>query len=305
MGCDGGTIPTRDELVKTKKKPEQKDKASELAVKWKHCSISLEPLHKPILACELGRLYNKESVLEFLIDKSKFDFADQFNHLRGLRDLKELNLSENPAFKGIIAEKGDAYIDTQTSEYICPVVGTELSGKYRFCYIWTCGCVLSERALKEIKSEVCHKCGHTYEEESVVVLNGTDDDVDLMRIKMEARRLKAKQEKKAKKAGKHKATSSSTDLSTDGEPSSKLTKREKDKEVAVASSSKVDVKSKLINGKPDLKSKPSRGKAEEKTIKSIQNDPNASATYKSLFTTSSRAKNQQQAHWVTFNPMYY
>ena len=23
MGCDGGTIPTRDELVKTKKKPEQ------------------------------------------------------------------------------------------------------------------------------------------------------------------------------------------------------------------------------------------------------------------------------------------
>lgn len=23
MGCDGGTIPRRDELVKTKKKPEQ------------------------------------------------------------------------------------------------------------------------------------------------------------------------------------------------------------------------------------------------------------------------------------------
>ena len=23
MGCDGGTIPKRDELVKTKKKPEQ------------------------------------------------------------------------------------------------------------------------------------------------------------------------------------------------------------------------------------------------------------------------------------------
>ena len=23
MGCDGGTIPTRDELVRTKKKPEQ------------------------------------------------------------------------------------------------------------------------------------------------------------------------------------------------------------------------------------------------------------------------------------------
>lgn len=25
MGCDGGTIPKRDELVRTKKKPEQVD----------------------------------------------------------------------------------------------------------------------------------------------------------------------------------------------------------------------------------------------------------------------------------------
>ena len=31
MGCDGGTIPRRDELVKVKKKPEQKDKDAELA----------------------------------------------------------------------------------------------------------------------------------------------------------------------------------------------------------------------------------------------------------------------------------
>ena len=33
MGCDGGTIPTRDELVRLKKKPEQKDKNSELIAK--------------------------------------------------------------------------------------------------------------------------------------------------------------------------------------------------------------------------------------------------------------------------------
>ncbi|ESO87732.1 hypothetical protein LOTGIDRAFT_219929 [Lottia gigantea] len=300
MGCDGGTIPTRDELVKTKKKPEQKDKAAELAVKWKHCAISLEPLQKPILACELGRLYNKESVLEFLIDKSKFEFANQFDHLRGLRDLKELKLSENPAYKGNVAEKGDAYIDTQTSEYICPVVGIELSGKYKFCYIWSCGCVLSERALKEIKSEICHKCGKTYDKNDVIVLNGTEDEVDIMRDNMNERRQKAKAAKLAKKAGKHKV---STDTSPDGPQSSKSAKLDDQK----AGPSSKDIKSKLSNGKPDLKSKATNGKLEEKEakIKSIQDNPNVSATYKSLFTTSSKAKNQEKAHWVTFNPMYY
>lgn len=31
----------------------------------------------------------------------------------------------------------------------------------RFCFVWSCGCVMSERALKEIKSETCHKvCNH-------------------------------------------------------------------------------------------------------------------------------------------------
>jgi hypothetical protein len=38
---------------------------------------------------------------------------------------------------------------------------------------------------------------------------------------------------------------------------------------------------------------------------SVQNDPNSSDVFKSLFTTSDKAKNQQKAHWVTFNPQYY
>jgi len=55
MGCDGGTIPKRHELVRTKKKPEEKDKDVDLAVKWQHCSYSDQPLKEPVVACELGR----------------------------------------------------------------------------------------------------------------------------------------------------------------------------------------------------------------------------------------------------------
>lgn len=48
MGCDGGTIPRRDELVKTKKKPEEKDKDAELAAKWQFCALTSEKLRQPI-----------------------------------------------------------------------------------------------------------------------------------------------------------------------------------------------------------------------------------------------------------------
>lgn len=38
---------------------------------------------------------------------------------------------------------------------------------------------------------------------------------------------------------------------------------------------------------------------------SIQENPNLSKTYKSLFTTSEEAKNQVKPHWITFNPLYF
>ena len=44
---------------------------------------------------------------------------------------------------------------------------------------------------------------------------------------------------------------------------------------------------------------------EAKKVKSIQDDPNASEVFKSLFNSCPKAKNQQKAHWVTFNPQYF
>lgn len=106
------------------------------------------------MACELGRLFNKQSVLEILLDKAKA--PDCGKHLRNLKDVKELVLTPNPTFKKN-ANKGDAYDDLQAAEYICPVLGIEMNGKFKFCFIWTCGCVLSERSIKEIKTTACHK----------------------------------------------------------------------------------------------------------------------------------------------------
>lgn len=49
------------------------------------------------------------------------------------------------------------------------------------------------------------------------------------------------------------------------------------------------------------------GKAEKRKsdkISSIQ-DSNASAAYKSLFTTCEEAKHKPEPHWITHNPLFY
>ncbi|XP_062575719.1 replication termination factor 2-like [Saccostrea cucullata] len=280
MGCDGGTIPKRDELVRTKKKPEQKDKTADLDAKWKHCAITQEPLREPIMACELGRLYNKEAVLEFLIDRTKFECAPSFEHLRGLKDLKELKLTENKGYGRPKSEKGDSYIDTQDAKYICPVVGITMNGKHGFSFIWSCGCVLSDRALKEVKSDICHKCNSKFSRDDVITLNGSDEEFERLQQRMKTRKEQAKLAKKAKK---HKADST--------ESESKVTDAKK----AKTDKSSTKTSSREASGGP---------KDKLVTHTSIQKDPKASSTYKSLFTSSTKAKNQQSAHWVTYNPFY-
>lgn len=52
-------------------------------------------------------------------------------HLNFLQDVKELKFTDNQAYEKEKAKKGDSYIDTQTSPYICPVVGLEMNGTYK------------------------------------------------------------------------------------------------------------------------------------------------------------------------------
>ncbi|XP_024094283.2 replication termination factor 2 isoform X1 [Pongo abelii] len=201
MGCDGGTIPKRHELVKGPKKVEKVDKDAELVAQWNYCTLSQEILRRPIVACELGRLYNKDAVIEFLLDKSaEKALGKAASHIKSIKNVTELKLSDNPAWEGDKGNtKGDKHDDLQRARFICPVVGLEMNGRHRFCFLRCCGCVFSERALKEIKAEVCHTCGAAFQEDDVIVLNGTKEDVDVLKTRMEERRLRAKLEKKTKK----------------------------------------------------------------------------------------------------------
>ncbi|XP_074115808.1 replication termination factor 2 [Cotesia typhae] len=278
MGCDGGTIPRRDELVRIKKKPEQKDKDSELAFRWKHCTIKQMPLQQPIVSCGLGKLYSKEAVIEGLLDRSIL--PETAVHIKSLKDVKTLNLTPNPSYEENKAENGDGYAGDAKSPFICPLIGLEMNGKYKFCYLWTCGCVMSERALKQVKSTVCHRCQVEFQQKDVVVLNAEGEDLDLMIENLQTRKI-----------------------------SKKSKKRPKETEEAVEKKKKKEDKEKPGTSKA---SKPSTAAQEPvdpafKKIKedySIAKDPNASEVLKSIFTTHKSAAEQTKAHWVTYNPFY-
>ena len=51
--------------------------------RWRHCAISSQRLQQPVVACGVGKLYNKEAVIEALLDRSKM--PDDAAHIKSLK----------------------------------------------------------------------------------------------------------------------------------------------------------------------------------------------------------------------------
>ncbi|KAM4033684.1 replication termination factor 2 isoform 2-T2 [Anomaloglossus baeobatrachus] len=302
MGCDGGTIPKRHELVKGPKKVEKIDKNAELVARWYYCTLSQEKLKRPIVTCELGRLYNKDAVIEFLLDKSPDKpHADSAAHIKSIKNVIELNLSENPAWTGDKGNtKGDMY-DEQRAQFICPVVGLEMNGKHRFCVLRRCGCVFSERALKEIKTDVCHKCGANFMDDEVILLNGDKDEVEELRKKMEERRLRAKMEKKSKKTKSAESTNvygQTEEVSGPSGVANENKANSRDKISFVSSTESTE------SGSSEKTASSSSSSAAKRPFSTTDKKSEA---YKSIFTSHSSAKRtkDQSSNWVTHTAYYF
>ncbi|XP_012678061.1 replication termination factor 2 [Clupea harengus] len=306
MGCDGGTIPKRHELVKGPKKVEKVDKNAAIAARWKYCALSQEKLRRPIVSCDLGRFYNKDAVIEYLLDKT----AERPNievavHIRGIKDIKELNLTDNPAWAGERSNtKGDQYEDMNCGMFICPVVGVEMNGRHKFCFLQSCGCVFSDRAMKEVKTEICHKCGDTFQEEDIIVLNGTKEEVEKLQERMEEKRAKAKAGKKSKKSKVPETVSKSEDSQAPG-PSDPVSSD------PVSSSTSSDPSKATKRSSTTTPTTSSTTTTTTTTTigskRSIQGMKDKTELYKSLFTSHSSAKRtkDQTSNWVTHTPYHF
>ncbi|CAL8463661.1 g3195 [Coccomyxa elongata] len=186
------------------------DRSTARETSWTTCSISGHPLQNPISADYLGQLYNREAVVEFLLARNG-SFADEeaehrylnqlrvagtaFDHLHSLRDIFKVHLTPSPPQSG--EENGSAI---NAAPYMCPL--TELPcTKYPFVALPSCGHVFSSRAVKQMTDSQCATCSTAFEEQDVVPLNGTPEQVQALRDSMDIRRAtkKRKGEKKAHK----------------------------------------------------------------------------------------------------------
>jgi hypothetical protein len=171
--------------------------------------------------------------------------------------------------------------------------------------LWTCGCVFSERALKELKSNTCSVCQTPYTEEDVVILNGNEKDTDSMRTKMDARVARLKAAKKEKKSKEE------TVVKQEEIPCASKSLKDAPKvkpETSSKSKPILTFKPSIAAHKRELLLDPLGSDPNSKKVKkdySIAQDPKNTEVYKSLFTSHESEQKQDRAHWVTFNPHYY
>ncbi|KAJ3015141.1 hypothetical protein HKX48_004762 [Thoreauomyces humboldtii] len=229
MGCDGGSIPKRYELVKVKKAVERADPRMQLIVAWFFCALSKQPLVAPVVADAIGRLYNKDAVLEFLLANRTGSYGGDADvvagHIESFKDVVSLVTTPNPLFledgpAGAAAGAATAVtpaamlgnVDERpmVSRFVCPITGREMNGKTRFSYLANCGCVMADQALKNVPTMNCIVCNTPYDAEDVVSINPTaQEEVQRLKDRMahmkERRTREAEERKRAKKDKKKKS----------------------------------------------------------------------------------------------------
>lgn len=160
MGNDGGSIPTRRELVKEAAKDPSTTQVKEtqtekLQYYWAHCALSQKPLSLPVVSDSTGNLYNKDAILEHLIGTNKNGPEDNVasneqtsGTIRSLRDIVEV---------GFKVEEEDRGIATKSTELrlVCPVSGKTLGPGVKAVYLVPCGHAFAESAVKEMAGDQC------------------------------------------------------------------------------------------------------------------------------------------------------
>lgn len=227
MGNDGGSIPDRRDLVRAKPKAEQADKANQTRARWFFCALSKRPLQEPVVACALGRLYNKDSIIEYLLDKSSYGDGEAIcGHIRSLKDVKTLKLTPNSSKTSLSADS-----TSDVAAFVCPLNLKEMNGSQPFVYLWTCGCVFSQAGLRAVSGtppprdnvgdseheskgvedpssgkqlDVCPQCATKYDKtRDIMLLNPPPEEEEKMHTAMLIRRASepVKMKSKKRKAG--------------------------------------------------------------------------------------------------------
>ncbi|CAK7243743.1 MAG: Replication termination factor 2 [Sporothrix thermara] len=227
MGNDGGSIPTRRELVKNAARPktvsELKETAQEAqAHAWKYDPINGDEIDlQNVVSDWRGRIYNSETVLHRLMDEKGMEAASAKQEREAAQDLsspasdkigQSMSFGETGirSIRDVVRLKCHAYTprDSDLLRWQCPMTMRDIGLGARAVYLVPCGHVFSELAVDKFPDNSCVECSTPFEASDIIPILSTDKgQVDKLRQRME--RLRAaglthslKKDKKAEKKSK-------------------------------------------------------------------------------------------------------
>jgi hypothetical protein len=209
MGNDGGSIPTRRELVKEAARnptsaelKESQQQQQEYG--WSTDPITRKPLSTRIVSDANGKLYNKESIIEYLLadDNATTLKADAEKVLQGavksLKDVVDVKFDTDSN-----AEKDSK------NPWKCPITGERLGPAVQAVYLVPCGHAFSSTAIKEVSGERCVSCDEEYAPNDIIpILPFLPTDISRLTLRLKTLKEKglahslkkgAKESKKRKK----------------------------------------------------------------------------------------------------------
>lgn len=189
MGNDGGSIPKRRELVKeaarnpsTAELKESRQEQQEYH--WTTDPISQKPLVPPVVSDCSGKLYNKDTILEYLVEGSRKEDADTVTRgaVKSLKDVVEVHFEVDKE-----AHNGAA----QHGIWKCPVTGDRLGPGSKAVYLVPCGHAFSGNAIKEVSGERCITCDTEYASNDIIPVLSTSE-TDIARLSLRTKTLQEK-----------------------------------------------------------------------------------------------------------------
>jgi len=189
MGNDGGSIPTRRELVKeavrnptaTEIKESQHEQQEYY---WTTDPVSRKPLSHAVVSDSNGKLYNKETIIEYLIpsdDPSEKVEAEKIlqGSVKSLKDIVEVRFE--------VATSAPTKAGREV--WKCPITSDILGPGSKAAYLVPCGHAFSGSAIKEVSGEKCLVCDTAYASNDVIPILPTAP-TDIARLSLRAKTLK-------------------------------------------------------------------------------------------------------------------
>lgn len=172
MGNDGGSIPKRRELVKEATKSltsaqlkEAQNEQQEYG--WTADPLTRKPLARPIVSDAAGVLYNKDSIIEFLLKEEGDREKNEMKKVAGVKGTVEGGFAELGCFgdrvKGLrdVVEvkfevgEGEREGGGKGEKWVCPITGRELGPGAKAVYIVPCGHAFAGSVVREVRGGAC------------------------------------------------------------------------------------------------------------------------------------------------------